>query len=337
MSETPPILDGHEDFLSALPRQRRDFLGESESGHVDLPRARRGGLGGAFAAVFLSNEQAEQNATGYAIKQIDDFYRICERSEGQVRLVRRVADLDAARADGAFAGILHFEGAEPITPSLKELRLFYEAGVRSIGLAWSRPNAFASGVAFRDPQPTAGLSEAGRALVAECRRLGIVLDVSHLNREGFWDLARELDGPFIASHSNAQAIAPHPRNLDDDQIRAIAEHDGTIGITLYVAYLRPDCASDADTPIDVVLAHFEHIIGLVGDRHVSIGTDFDGALMPNALKDAAHLPVLIEEFQRRGWRDDRIERVCWDNFRRVLDAVWRDDRPAEVSPPRPPG
>jgi membrane dipeptidase len=323
MPDRPPILDGHEDFLSALPRQRRDFLSESDSGHVDLPRAKRGGLGGAFAAVFLSGEQVEQNATGYAIKQIDDLYRLIERSEGQVRLIRTVADLDRALGDGAFGAILHFEGAEPITPSLKELRLFSEAGLRSLGLAWSRPNAFASGVAFRDPQPTGGLTEAGRALVAECQKLGILIDVSHLNPAGFWDVARAVDGPFIASHSNAMAVSPHPRNLDDDQIRAIAEHDGTIGVTFAVAYVRPDCANDPDTAIELVLAHFDHIIALVGDRHVSIGSDFDGAPMPHVLKDAAALPRLIDEFQRRGWTDERIERICVGNFRRVLAAVWR--------------
>ncbi|MCS6800350.1 MAG: dipeptidase [Chloroflexota bacterium] len=323
MPELPPILDGHEDFLSALPRQQRDFLSESERGHVDLPRAKRGGLAAAFAAVFLTTEQAEQNATGYAIKQIDDLYRLIERSDGRMRLVRTIADLDRARADGTFGAILHFEGAEPIAPSLKELRLFYEAGLRSIGLAWSRPNAFASGVAFRDPQPTSGLTEAGYALISECQKLGIVLDVSHLNPAGFWDLARAVEGPFLASHSNAKAISPHPRNLDDDQIRAIADHDGTIGITFFVAYLRPDCAANPDTSLDIVMAHFEHIIALVGDRHVSIGSDFDGAVVPNALKDASCLPRLLEEFQRRGWSDERIERVCFGNLRRVLASVWR--------------
>lgn len=319
----PPILDGHEDFLTAMVRQQRDFLSESSTGHVDLPRAQRGGLGGAFVSVFLTNEQAELNATGAAIQQIDRFYDLCERSEGKVRLVRTVADLDAAWAASAFAGILHFEGADPISPSLKELRLFYQGGLRSLGIVWSRPNAFASGVSLRGPSPATGLSERGYALVEECQRLGIVLDVSHLNPEGFWDLVRVIDRPFIASHSNAAALSPHPRNLTDEQIRAIAEKDGTIGITFCCAFVRPDCALNPDTPLELVLAHFEHIIHLVGDRHVAIGSDFDGATMPRALADAAALPALVEAFERRGWSSERIERVCFGNFRRVLAAVWR--------------
>jgi len=323
--EFPPVLDGHEDFITALPEQKRDFLEESEKGHVDLPRARRGGLGGAFVSIWLSNERAEQNAVGYAMQELHDYLRICDRSDGQVRVVRTVAELDRALAEGAFAGILHFEGADPIAPSLKELRVFYEAGLRSLGIVWSRPTIFGYGVLFRGPQPTAGLTEAGFRLVAECNRLGILLDISHLNPAGFWDLVRVIDRPFVATHSCVKAISPHVRNLDDDQIKAIAEKDGTIGIAFANAFLRPDMdRHNDDTPLELVLAHFEHVINLVGDRHVSIGSDYDGTEVPRALKDAAHLPALLRAFQRRGWSDDRIERICSGNFRRVLAAVWRE-------------
>lgn len=321
--EFPPIIDGHQDFITAIPRQQRDFLAESERGHVDLPRARRGCLGGAFVSIFLTDAQAEINATGHAIKEIDDYLRICDRSEGTVRVVRTPAELDAALAVGAFAGIIHFEGADPISYSLKELRVFYEAGLRSLGVTWSRPTIFGHGVMFRDPQPAAGLTDAGFALVRECNRLGILLDVSHLNPPGFWDLVRATDRPFVATHSSVKAIAPHVRNLDDDQIRAIAERDGTIGINFANAFLRPDMGREDDTPLELVISHFEHVINLVGDRHVSFGSDYDGTGVPSVLPDVAHLPVLLRAFKQRGWSDDRLERVCNGNFRRVLAAVWR--------------
>jgi membrane dipeptidase len=239
--------------------------------------------------------------------------------------VRTTAELDRALADGAFAGIIHFEGADPISYSLKELRVFYEAGLRSLGVTWSRPTIFGSGVMFQDPQPQAGLTDAGRALVAECNRLGILLDVSHLNPAGFWDLAGATQRPFVATHSSVKAISPHVRNLDDDQIRMVAEKDGTIGINFANAFLRPDTSRDDDTPLELVTSHFEHIIDLVSDRHVSFGSDYDGTAVPRDLKDASYLPVLLREFKRRGWSDDRIERVCNGNFRRVLGAVWRTD------------
>lgn len=319
----PPVLDGHQDFLQASIRQQRDFLSESDQGHVDLVRAKRGGFGAAFASVFLNNEHAELNPVGYAIQQINLLLDLCDRSQGSMRLIRTVAELDRALAEDAFAAIMHFEGAEPVSPSLKELRVFYEAGLRSIGLVWSRRNAFGAGVQFEGDQPQAGLTEAGFELVDACNLLGIVLDVSHLNPAGFWDLARQTNKPFIASHSNARAIGPHPRNLDDDQIRAIAEKDGTIGINLYTMLLSAD-AQEHDVEIDQALAHFDYIIKLVGDRHVSIGTDLDGAPMPSWLQDAAHLPVLLQAFDSAGWTDGRIERVCFGNFRRVLGQVWRE-------------
>jgi membrane dipeptidase len=255
--------------------------------------------------------------------ELNDYLRIADRSAGEVRVVRTTAELDRALADGAFAGILHFEGADPISRSLKELRVFYEAGLRSIGLVWSRSTVFAEGVRFEGRQPTTGLTEAGFELVAECARLGIVLDVSHLSPEGFWDLVRVTERPFIATHSCVKAISPHVRNLDDDQIRAIAEKDGTIGINFATSFLRPDMQRNDDVPLDLVLRHFEHIIGLVGDRHVSVGSDYDGADVPRDLRDAAHLAALFRAFERRGWSDDRIERVANGNFRRVLRAVWR--------------
>jgi membrane dipeptidase len=322
--EFPPILDGHEDFITAIPRQGRDFLEESEQGHVDLPRAERGCLGGTFVSIYLTDQQAEQNAVGYAIKEMDDYLRICDRSEGRVRAVRTTAELDAALDEGAFAGIIHFEGADPISYSLKELRVFYEAGLRSLGVTWSRPTIFGYGVMFRDPQPAGGLTETGFTLVEECNRLGILLDVSHLNPAGFWDLARATARPFVATHSSVKAISPHVRNLDDDQIRMIAEKDGTIGINFATGFLRPDMdRENDDIPLELVVSHFEHIIDLVGDRHVSFGSDYDGTGVPRELRDAAHLPVLLREFKRRGWGDDRLEHVCNGNFRRVLGAVWR--------------
>jgi membrane dipeptidase len=321
--EFPPILDGHEDFITAIPRQNRDFLTESDQGHVDLPRAQRGCLGGTFVSIYLTNQQAELNAVGYAVQEINDYLRICDRSDGAVRVVRTCAELDQALAGGAFAGILHFEGADPISYSLKELRVFYEAGLRSLGITWSRPTIFGYGVMFRDPQPKGGLTDAGLALVAECNRLGILLDVSHLNPPGFWDLYRATERPFVATHSSVKAISPHVRNLDDDQIKAIAEKDGTIGINFANAFLRPDMGREDDTPLELVLSHFEHIINLVGDRHVSFGTDYDGTGVPSVLKDAAHLPVVLRAFKQRGWSDDRVERICNGNFRRVLRAVWR--------------
>ncbi len=159
--------------------------------------------------------------------------------------------------------------------------------------------------------------KSGRRLVAECNRLGIILDVSHINPAGFWDVLDESKSPVIATHSCVKALSPHVRNLDDEQIRALADQGGTIGINFANAFLRPDMKPDADTDLEALVAHFDYIVNLAGDEHVSFGSDFDGTVIPACVKDATGLPVVLRAFKQRGWSDDRLERICNGNFLRV--------------------
>ncbi len=329
--EFPPIFDGHEDFITQVrmrtpgfpPKPPRDFLVESEEGHVDLPRALRGGLGGCFTSIYLTDERAEMNAVGYAMREMDDVFTIADRSDGRFRVCRTVAEVRDAFAASAFASVFMFEGADPISWSLKELRVFYEAGLRCLAPTWSRSTIFAHGVSFGDALPATGLTPPGRRLVAECNRLGIILDVSHLNPAGFWDLIAESRDPIIASHSSVKAISPHVRNLDDEQIRAIAKTGGAIGINFANMFLRPDMKRDSDTPVDLVVQHFAHVLNLVGDEHVSFGTDFDGTDVPGAIKDAAGLPLVCGALKARGYSEASLERICNGNFLRVAEEVWK--------------
>ena len=334
--EFPPVFDGHEDFITQAKRKKdvwpphpwhemgRDLLEESEEGHVDLPRAMRGGLGGCFTSIYLSDERAEMNAVGYAMDEMNDVFRVADRSEGGFRICKTVADVTRSLAAGAFASVFMFEGADPISWSLKELRVFYEAGLRCLAPTWSRSTIFAHGVSFGGGLPATGLTDIGRELVRECDRLGIILDVSHINPAGFWDMIEASKNPVIATHSSVKAISPHVRNLDDEQIRAIAKKGGTIGINFANIFLRPDMRPDTDVDVDLILRHFEHVVDLVGDAHVSFGTDFDGAEIPEIVKDSTGLPVVLREMKSRGWTDARVERICNGNFLRVMEAVWRE-------------
>lgn len=342
--EFPPLFDGHEDFLYqtlqterfdplAAQRVRRDVLADGAQasedgppkGHVDLPRALRGGLGGTFASIYLTDEQAEADAVGYAMRMIGELLSIADRSDGRWRVCRTVDEVRHAFEEDAFASVVAFEGADPISWSLKELRVFYEAGLRCLAPTWSRSTIFAHGVRFGERQVEDGLTDLGRELVSRCNELGIILDVSHINPAGFWDMLEASTQPPIATHSSVQAISPHVRNLSDEQIRALAEHGGTMGINFANSFLRPDMDRDhvGDTPLEVLADHFDHVVNLVGDEHVSVGSDFDGASIPSAIGDAAGLPVLLRELQRRGYSDDRLERICNGNFLRVASEVWR--------------
>ncbi len=346
--EFPPIFDGHEDFITQVKPRRgifgpdggRDFLadgslaqpvpaegdephGRAKAGHVDLPRAMRGGLGGCFTSIYLSNERAEYNALAYAMDEMNDVFRIADRSEGRFRICRTVAEVRQAFDDSAFASVFMFEGADPISSSLKELRVFYEAGLRCLAPTWSRSTIFAHGVAFNGSLPETGLTDLGRELVHECNRLGILLDVSHINPAGFRDMLEESTAPVVATHSSVKAISPHVRNLDDDQIRALADKGGTIGINFSNIFLRPDMQRGDDTPLDLIVRHFDHVANLVGDEHVSFGTDFDGTDVPAIVKDATGLPVVLRALKQNGYSDSSLERICNENFLRAAAAAWR--------------
>ncbi len=191
---------------------------------------------------------------------------------------------------------------------------------------WSRPNQFGHGVPFRypaGPDTGRGLTDAGRALVRACNRLGILLDVSHLNEQGFWDLAAITDAPIVATHSAVHAICPAARNLTDKQLDAIRASDGMVGVNFEVSVLRPDGYDEPDTPLTVLLRHIDYLVDRLGIDRVGFGSDFDGATMPNELRDAAGLPALLALLEQHGYDPPALRKLCYENWLRVLRLTWR--------------
>lgn len=329
------VFDGHNDALSrrAETADVVGFLDGDGAGHLDLPRALRGGLAGGCFAVFTCAPDEDEYASGAyfapveqpralreALAQVAFLLRL-ERASGSLRIVRSAADLDA----GGFAAVLHLEGAEPIGPRLDELEVLHAAGMRSLGLVWSRPNAFATGVPFGfpgSPDQGPGLTDAGRALVRACGELGVLVDVSHLNERGFWDVADLSDAPLVASHSGAHVLCASPRNLTDAQLRAIGERRGIVGINFHVGFLRADGADDPDTPLALIVEHAAHVAQVAGPECVGLGSDFDGATMPAALGDVTGLPALLGALRGAGFSEAELEGIAWGNWRRVLEASW---------------
>jgi membrane dipeptidase len=223
--------------------------------------------------------------------------------------------------------VLHIEGAEAIDTGLESLELWYQAGLRSIGPVWSRPNAFAHGVPFispSSPDTGPGLTDAGRALARRCAELGIVVDVSHLNEAGFWDLAGMELGPIVASHSAAHALCPTSRNLTDAQLDAIGSSGGIVGIVFACPFLRADFNDDPDTPIELIAEHARYVADRIGPEHVALGSDYDGATIPAPLADVAGTPKLLDALTASGFSAPELAQVAWENWRRVLGAWWRE-------------
>src|SRR4051812_39510462 len=341
-----PVFDGHNDAL--LRAGPTELMAGRPDGHLDVPRARNGGLAGGIFAVFTPSP--EPSATTVTDAGWDDSYPpplphgeaaahalahagrlfALERLGG-VRIVRGVDDLDRSRDDGVLGAVLHLEGAEAIDTSLDALEVWYAAGLRSLGPVWSRPNVFGHGVRGRfpgSPDTGPGLTPAGRALVLRANTLGILLDASHLNEQGFWDLARTSEAPLVATHSNAHALAPVSRNLTDAQLDAIGASDGLVGIPYVCPFLRADGADDPDTPLQRIVEHARHVADRICVDHVALGSDFDGATIPSALADVAGLPRLLDALGEGGFSAAEVEQIAWGNWRRVLAATWRDPRGA---------
>jgi membrane dipeptidase len=315
-----PIIDGHTDYLLSLTHTGRSFLEESTIGHVDLPRARKGNIGAMISAVFLPSELLPTHALIETLRAVDLLKRTVATSDGQMELIRDYDQLVSCLDRGVFGAIMHFEGAEAIDPEFVVLRLAYELGLRSLGLVWSRPTIFAEGVGPENHGH--GLTGLGRELVTQCNNMGILIDVSHLNEPGFWDVIAESTKPIVASHSNARAVCDHERNLTDRQIKELAKNGGLMGINYAVGFVVEGARTGSEVPLGVLIDHIDHIVNLVGIEHVALGSDYDGAGVPDALKDAAHDWAIVEELARRGYDDDAIAKICRDNWLRVLKAVW---------------
>jgi membrane dipeptidase len=339
-----PVFDGHND---AITRADHDLIAAGRrEGHLDLPRMRSGGLRGAIFAVFApsENERWEPLPRDDGVVEFELAAEVPHREAaaiassaagrllaleraGKLRIARSVADLDAAAADdGPPAAVLHLEGAEAIDPELEALDLWYAAGLRSLGPVWSRPNRFATGVPFispSSPDTGPGLTPAGAALVSRCAELGILVDLSHLNEAGFWDVAELEAGPLVASHSAAHALCPASRNLTDRQLDGIAASGGLVGIVYAVQFLRRDFAEDPNTPLELIAEHAAYVAERIGVEHVALGSDFDGATIPAPLGDAAGVPRLLDALAAAGFDDAELDRVAWGNWRRVLGAWWK--------------
>jgi membrane dipeptidase len=326
-----PVFDGHNDTIT---REDADgFVGGRPGGHLDLERARAGGLAGGIFAIFTPTPGADDVPLADPIGQdvaAPDATRAAGRllaleRAGHLRIARADGELDAAREAGVLAAVMHLEGAEAIDPGLEALDLWHAAGLRSLGPVWSRPNVFAHGVPFAfpsSPDTGPGLTAAGTALVRRCAELGIAVDLSHLNERGFWDVAR-LDGaPLIASHSGVHALAPASRNLTDAQLDAIGASGGLVGIVYAVNFLRADGEENADTPLSAIADHVHYVGDRIGVDHVALGSDFDGATIPQELGDVAGLPALLDVLRATGFNEAELRAIAWENWVRVLERAW---------------
>ncbi|AWD21070.1 dipeptidase [Fuscovulum blasticum] len=352
-----PVFDGHNDLLLRLlddPARREEiFLTGEGKGDLDLPRMKASGFAGGFFAIYLPSRsakveeeedddyQAKMEVPPYCLPLPDliDFPAAIrpateaaghllwmERaSEGALKVCRTAAEVAACLKDGTIAAIMHMEGAEAIDESLDSLHLFHAAGLRSLGPVWSRPTIFGHGVPFAypsSPDTGPGLTEAGKRLVAECNKLRIMIDLSHINEKGFDDVARLSDAPLVATHSNAHAVTPSSRNLTDRQLAVIRDSGGMVGLNFAVGFLRPDGGKGEDCGWDPVLRHMDHLLKHLGEDHLGFGSDYDGAATPAVIGDVTGLPRLLQALSDHGYDRPLLEKIAHGNWLRLLQRTW---------------
>lgn len=349
---TIPVFDGHNDFLLRLwrnPDRATLWLKGEGRGHLDLPRMRAGGFAGGMFAIYVPSPDdpalgdieammdrppyavalpppvALRDAQPVALAMAAQLMGMARDAPADFRLCRSAAEVRAAMAAGAIAGVMHMEGAEAIDEGLDALHLFHALGLRSLGPVWSRPTAFGHGVPFAFPAAPdhgPGLTDAGRRLVAECDALRIVIDLSHLNEAGFWDVARLSQRPLVATHSNAHAVTPSARNLTDRQLAAIRETGGLVGLNFATAFLRDDGRRDPAMGWAMLLRHLDHLLAHLGEGGVALGSDFDGATIPACIGDATGLPRLLDALAGQGFGADLVGRIAHRNWIDLLERTW---------------
>lgn len=316
MLTTLRIVDAHCDTIWAAPKQQRDFTRRSNRGHLDIPRLREAGVVLQFFALFSDPAHGSHGYTHKALEMIDAFYQAVSKAKGLWPLFWR-HQIAKVRAGDGVAGLLAIEGGEALGGSVEILRCFFRLGVRSVGLTWNGRNELADGQ--METGSGGGLTRAGIEVVTEMERLGMLIDVSHLSDHGFWHVLEVTTGPVIASHSNARSQCSHLRNLTDEQIRALAQRGGFIGINLMPDFLR----EGGEAQIDDIIRHIDHMASAVGNTaHIGIGSDFDGVeKLPAGIEHVGDLPRIAEALSRRGYSDADVRGIMGENILRVLERV----------------
>ncbi len=308
------IFDAHIDTLSRLNGTDQSL--DDNQGHVDLKKLRQSRQGAQFFAAFVSPKFYHGKALHNAMEMIDLFWQWIERFPDDLDFAGSGKDILGIQTSGRLACLLAVEGGEALEGKVANLRMLYRLGVRLVTLTWNHRNDLAAGQG--EGPDGGGLSRFGETVVGEMNKLGMLVDVSHLNDQSFWDTLRLSKAPVIASHSNARALCDHPRNLTDEQIKALANEGGVIGVNFCTHFL----AKDRQATIHDVVEQIEYLAKVGGVECVGLGSDYDGIdRTPLGLEHYAKTPELAEILKERGYKADDVAKIMGGNLLRLCQTV----------------
>lgn len=352
------VIDTHADTIGYVLDQQYDMSIRNDEHHIDIPRMIESGMNCELFACWISPTDQKGWEIRRTLDMIDALYGVAEKDD-RFEIAYSAEDILRIKKEGKVAGMLCIEGGHAIEDDLSALRMFHRLGVRYMTLTWMNNNNWADGSApdqerYGNIPSKGGLNDFGREVVREMNRLGMMVDISHVHDDTFWDVMEIVTKPVIASHSSAYAINPHYRNLKDEQLRAVARNGGVVGINFYSAFLSKEYgdASEAirgryyelreqykddqegfrrelrklsegmpEVPISLLVDHIEHVAKVAGVDHVGLGSDFDGiSAAPEGIDDVTDLVWIVIELRNRGWSEIDLRKFLGENFLRVIKA-----------------
>ncbi len=309
-----PLIDLHADSFSC-DKDTSKFIHGWAGKHMDLPRMLASGIWGEAFSLFVHPRWADGDEKGWlelAEMELENIHRAIEESD-KLALATNSAEVLANAKRGQVSAIIEIEGLHPLSGEIDRIDWFFERGARIFTLTWNNSNSWAASCMAEE---NSGLTSAGREAIARINSLGGLVDFSHSGEKTFWDAMEILEKPPICTHSCCKAIKNSPRNLSDDQIRAMIDHDGVIGINFFPGFLssKKYSATDARDVAD----HIQYIIGLGGEKNIGLGSDFDGVQCLPGMTDCTGIVSITEELLRRGIADDVILGILGRNFLRIF-------------------
>lgn len=352
------VLDSHCDTPSQILRLR-DLSLDNDHSHVDFPKLRKGGVDGAFFALYIPASLGTEDAFDYAMTLWDGVQGSVSANKVSACFATSAEEAYINKSRGLFSVFLGLENGSPIGGDISRVKYFYDKGIRYITLCHSLDNQICDSCAS-EVKKWGGLSPFGIEVVREMNRLGILVDVSHVSDDAFYDVLKYSSKPVVATHSCCRALCNHPRNLSDDMIRALADAGGVVQINFYPLFLDPAFASVLSRsgvmekgekvekefiadPADMarrkawnmvqdeimalprpsytlIADHIDHVVDIAGVDHVGLGSDFDGIeVTPEGMEDISMMPRIFEELLRRGYSDDDLAKIASGNFFRIMN------------------
>jgi len=359
------VVDTHNDVLSSATMHGLNFETDLKGKtHSDLARFRKGGVDVQVFSIFCDDTYGVGSAFRRANQEIDSLYAIAGRNPDKMQIVTTPQGLEQAVKHHKLAAMMGVEGGHMIEDNIDYLDSLYRRGVRYMTLTWNNSTSWATSAADETNRTFTvtpyGLTDKGKAIVRHMNDIGMLVDLSHVGERTFWDAIHTTTKPVLVSHSSVYALCPVPRNLKDDQIRAVGQNNGVIMVNFYSGFLdstygrkmqafltrhKPELDSmaaakapnyavneflskrypeDADSlraPLSLLIDHIDYIVKLVGPDHVGLGSDFDGIESPpRGLDDVTTYPLITKELMKRGYSDTDVIKILGGNFIRVYKA-----------------